>query len=121
MMERIRERLRLFFHPAVCRPRQSFRRREKYMAPIRGNMRSVIVVRPENPMFSEAVFILNDDYIRNHSSSHKELMQQANDAVAGYDSSLPARGMGMRGRLWHLAAAILFAAALVGLYFLFRI
>lgn len=120
MMERIRERLRLFFHPAVCRPRRSFRKREKYMAPIRGNMRSVIVVRPENPMFSEAVFILNDDYIRNHSSSHKELMQQANDAVAGYAAGVSGGFGGKTGRWWHLLASLFFAAALVVLWFVFK-
>lgn len=120
MMERIRERLRLFFHPVLCRPARLRQSRGKYMAPVRGNMRSVIVVRPENPMFSEAVFILNDDYIRKHSRSQKELLQQANEAVAEYAQTLPERGMGLRGRLWHLAAAILFAAALAGLYFLLR-
>lgn len=48
---------------------------------VRGNMRRVIVVQPPDPMFSEAVFILRDDYFQTPGLSRQELLRQAQRAA----------------------------------------
>jgi len=86
MMERLRERLWLL--------RQSLCKRQKKKvepAPIKGNMQNVIVVKPENKMFSHAVFVLSDDYVRQNSLSSQELLRQAREAAGEYGGMMPPR------------------------------
>ncbi|MEA5152065.1 MAG: hypothetical protein VB039_05635 [Oscillospiraceae bacterium] len=80
MMQRLRERL-LSFSAAVSglisRPGRQYR-------PVKGCMRGVIVVKPPNPIFREAVFVLRDDYFLEPGLSREELLQQAKDAAGEY-------------------------------------
>ena len=54
---------------------------------IRGNMRRIIVVEPPDPIFSEAMFILRDDYFQTPGLSRQELLQQAQNAARNYVGS----------------------------------
>ena len=60
--------------------RQRFSHRET-LPVVRGNMRRVIVVEPPDPMFSEAMFILRDDYFQTPGLSRQELLRQAQNAA----------------------------------------
>lgn len=60
--------------------RERLSRRET-LPVVRGNMRRVIVVEPPDPMFSEAMFILRDDYFQTPGLSRQELLQQAKNAA----------------------------------------
>jgi hypothetical protein len=64
-----------------------FKPRKKYTEPlpvVHGNMRRVIVVQPPDPMFTEAMFILKDDYFHNPGISRQELLKQAREAAGDY-------------------------------------
>lgn len=64
-----------------------FKPRKKYSEPlpvVHGNMRRVIVVHPPDPMFTEAMFILKDDYFQNPGLSRQELLKQAKEAAGDY-------------------------------------
>ena len=63
------------------------RRRCDPLPPMRGNMRRVLVVKPPDPMFSEAVFILKDDFFQTPGISRQELLQQAKRAAEECTSS----------------------------------
>jgi len=79
MMERLRERL--------WRLRQSIctrRKKKAGPAPIKGNMQNIIVVKPQNKMFSQAVFVLSDDYMRQSRLSSQELLRQAQEAAGEF-------------------------------------
>ena len=66
-----------------ARRRERLSRRE--MLPVvRGNMRRVIVVEPPDPMFSEAKFILRDDYFQTPGLSRQELLRQAQNAARDF-------------------------------------
>ena len=114
MMERLRERLWLL--------RQSlFKRQKKKVepAPIKGNMQNVIVVKPENKMFSHAVFVLSDDYVRQNSLSSQELLRQAREAAGEYGGLMQPRS---RKSVWLKAVLAVFAALaflLAAYYFIF--
>ena len=47
-----------------ARRRERLSHRRETLPVVRGNMRRVIVVEPPDPMFSEAMFILRDDYFQ---------------------------------------------------------
>ena len=86
MMERIRYR--------IWRLRQSIctRQRKKLeYAPIKGNIQNVIIVKPENRMFSHAVFVLSDDYVRQSRLPTQELLRQASEAAGEYGGLMPPR------------------------------
>lgn len=51
---------------------------------LRGNMRNVVVVHPPEGIFSEAVFILRDDYFTQSGISRAALMRQAREAAEEY-------------------------------------
>ena len=70
--------------------RQRFSHRET-LPVVRGNMRRVIVVEPPDPMFSEAMFILRDDYFQTPGLSRQELLQQAKNAARDYAGAAPPR------------------------------
>lgn len=63
-----------------ARRRERLSRREA-LPVVRGNMRRVIVVQPPDPMFSEAMFILRDDYFQTPGLSRQELLRQAQNAA----------------------------------------
>ena len=73
-----------------CRRGQKKPRRAPQGGALRGNMRNVIVVHPPEGMFSEAVFILRDDY--DPGISRGELLRQAKSAAEGHaQRALPPR------------------------------
>lgn len=75
---------------------------------LRGKMRRVVVVPTPDPMFSEAVFILRDEALREPGVSRDELLRQAERAAESYtEGALP--GM-ERLSLRPLAAFLLGAA-----------
>ena len=91
MIYRLRHRARdllsaLRFSLSARRQGRAFRRRET-LPVIRGNMRRIIVVEPPDPMFSEAMFILRDDYFQTPGLSRQELLQQAKNAARNYVGS----------------------------------
>ena len=74
-----------------ARRRERFSRRREALPVVRGNMRRVIVVEPPDPMFSEAMFILRDDYFQTPGLSRQELLQQAKNAARDYAGAAPPR------------------------------
>ena len=79
MMERLRERLWLL-RQSIC----AKRKKKVGSAPLKGNMQNVIVVKPQNKMFSQALFILSDDYMRQSRLSSQELLRQAQEAAGEF-------------------------------------
>ena len=75
---------------------------------LRGKLRRAVVVQTPDPMFSEAVFILRDEALREPGVSREELLRQAAHAAESYtEDALP--GM-ERMNLRPLAAFLLGAA-----------
>lgn len=73
----------------------SFRRRhagrKEPLPVVRGNMRRVIVVQPPDPIFTQAMFILRDDYFQTPGISSQELLRQAREAARDcVNEALPA-------------------------------
>lgn len=68
------------------------RRRSREKLPVvRGNMRRIIVVQPPDPMFTQAMFILRDDYFQTPGLSSQELLRQAREAARDcVDQVMPA-------------------------------
>ena len=119
MIERIKDGLwylRLCMEQRRQRPHPPKRR---CTAPLKGNMRSVVVVKPENAMFSEAVFILSDEYLREHSPSADEILSQAREVVATYAARQPESYGGGKRRLllWMFVCVSLAAFCMVFWYF----
>lgn len=68
------------------------RRMEGSGCSVKGCMRNVIVVKPDDPIFREAVFILRDDYFSSSKRSRRELIMQAKAAARSYtDAVVPPR------------------------------
>ena len=65
---------------------------------LRGRLRRAVVVPTPDSMFSEAVFILRDDRLRDPGVSRDELLRQAARAAESYtEDALPAaEGMSLR-------------------------
>ena len=67
--------------------------RKKQSRPVvqlKGKMQNVIVVKPQNSIFRQAVFFLKDDYFLSSDLSRSELLKQAREAAAGFtESELP--------------------------------
>lgn len=98
-----------------CRRGQKKPRRAPQGGALRGNMRNVIVVHPPEGMFSEAVFILRDDYFTQFGVSRAALMRQAREAAEEYTrTALPesADGAALIARIV-LFVLVAVAAALV--------
>ncbi len=74
---------------------------------MKGCMRNMIVVKPPDPRFTEALFILRDDYFQNTALSRGELLRQARSAAGDCARSIapPVR------RRFPLYAALLTAGA----------
>ena len=59
---------------------------------LKGKLRRAVVVPTPDAMFSEAVFILRDDALREQGMSREELLRQALRAAENYtEDALPAR------------------------------
>ena len=66
--------------------------RRETLPVLRGNMRRALVVKPDDPMFAEALFVLRDDVLGNAGVSRQELMEQARSAAEHYTAdALPYR------------------------------
>ena len=87
-------------------------RREKRQrpknAPLKGCMRHVIVVKPSDRRFREALFILRDDYFLDSAVDEAELLRQAKAAAKDYvrEALPPRRSLAP----WLLLALTLLAA-----------
>ncbi len=67
------------------------RGRRESLPVVRGNMRRVIVVQPPDPMFTQAMFVLRDDYFQTPGISSQELLRQAREAARDYvEQAVPA-------------------------------
>ena len=76
---------------------------------LRGKLRRAVVVATPDPLFSEAVFILRDEKLRDPGISRDELLRQASRAAESYtEDALPHME---RPGLRPLAAFLLGAAA----------
>lgn len=95
------------------------RRRDSALPPppVKGNMRNVIVVRPEGGMFSEAMFILRDEYVTNQEISSQELLRQAREAAGCWSAQLGGRRRGRGLLLSALAGGIILLLAAKFLFF----
>lgn len=84
---------------------------------LRGKMQNIIVVKPQNPMFRQAVFFLRDDYFLTSDISRTELLNQAKAAAEGYvnENVPPVRGKAIL--ILCLLSALVIAAAFVILIF----
>lgn len=108
MILRLKERLSCIFSGLAARLRCPPPRR----AAVKGCMRNVIVVKPDDPIFREAVFILRDDYFSSSQLSRRDLLSQAKDAARQYtDSVIPPR----RASLLPAVLSSLFTAAVFAL------
>ena len=85
MMQRLRHRagdlLSALRFSLSARRREAVSNRRETLPVVRGNMRRIIVVEPPDPMFSEAMFILRDDYFQTPGLSRQELLRQAQNAA----------------------------------------
>lgn len=70
---------------AAARLRRSVRQDRP---PVCGQMRNVIVVKPPDPRFREAIFVLREDYFLSEELSRQELLLQAKDAAQNYVNSI---------------------------------
>ena len=90
MIGKLKENILCFFDLlALRRRRRKMASRESMMSVplLRGNMKSVIVVKAPTPIFTQAVFILRDDYFSDASVSREALMTQARSAADIYCGS----------------------------------
>ena len=107
MIERIRYGLRSIRQR--LRPRRAAALREAPL-PVKGSMRSIIVVKPENPAFSEAFFVLSDEYVHQRGVSSQELLRQAREAAARCGAPVKCElspGLRWLGPVLSVAAAVL--------------
>ena len=66
--------------------------RRETLPVLRGNMRRALVVKPDDPMFAEALFVLRDDSFNTPGVSREELLAQAKAAAEEYTAAaLPYR------------------------------
>ncbi len=88
-------------------------------APVKGSMRSVIVVPSPDPRFREVLFILREDWPGGEELNRQELLLQAREAARAYTASaLPSRRRRFSAPLLMLltAAAVLAAEYFLGLF-----
>jgi len=85
MMQKLSGRLRRGWRAFSFLFRRTAVRRCRVNAPaVRGNMGRVILITPPDPMFSQAMFILRDDYFQTPGLSRQELLTQARSAAEDY-------------------------------------
>lgn len=81
-------------------------------AAVKGCVRNVIVVKPGDSAFKEAVFILRDDYFASHGHSRAALLAQAREAARRYTDSVAP------GRAFPLGAVIVSSLVTSGVFLL---
>lgn len=96
MIARLREKLWGLQSAVSLWLRERRRRRVCRREPLpvlRGSMHRVLVLRPPDKRFTEAIFILRDDYFQTPGLSRQALLRQAKDAAEDYlDAAAPAGG-----------------------------
>lgn len=60
-------------------------------AALRGSAHNIIVVKAPNDIFTEAIFVLRDDYYLDPDASSEELLRQARAAAEDYSASVSVR------------------------------
>jgi len=104
------QRLRLRVQDLLSRLRRPRPVRRQPGAP-RGRMRNVIVVKPADPRFQEAIFVLRDDYFADPDCDRAELLQEAREAASRETGqTFPP---GPRLPIWPAALLLLGAAAIL--------
>lgn len=119
MMESLRRKLSGIINLLAPHRRKKTRKRAAATGcgAIKGSMRNVIVVRPTDGVFSEAVFVLRDDYFSSPGISREALLCQARAAAEEYTRTmLPTAPRGAKGALSALALLMLAAAVVAALY-----
>lgn len=81
-------RLRDGISEALGRIACRLRPRPSRAASVKGCVRNVIVVKPGDKAFKEAVFILRDDYFSSPGLSRSALLRQAKDAARRYTDAI---------------------------------
>ena len=78
---------------------------------VKGISRQVILVQsPEPKMFEQAIFILNDKAIR-EGITDDALLQEARQAIRGYDKQSRKRHFYLYGAVWATGGALLMGLA----------
>ena len=90
MMYRLRSRL-LSLQGASAMRFQRPSRTADPLPVVHGNMHRIIVVQPPDPMFSEAMFGLKDDYFQTPGLTRQELLRQAKAAAGDCVNELTSR------------------------------
>ena len=80
---------------------------------LRGNAHNIIVVKAPCDIFTEAIFILKDDYYLRPSASAGELLRQARAAAEDYTASVSVRPR--REKVLCIVLSILLVLETVGL------
>ena len=83
MMERLRAGISSVFRRKPVKKHDPVQK-----IPLRGNAHNVIVVKAPNDLFSEAIFILRDEYLASPTDAKAELLRQAKESAAGYAASV---------------------------------
>ena len=84
MMRRLRRGIAARQGIPPARRRGKMPRKERRGDVLKGSMKNVIVVHPPGGIFSEAVFILRDDYFQTPGISREALLRQARAAAEEY-------------------------------------
>ena len=111
MMERPRDRI-----SSIFRPKSIKKPNEPQRTLLRGNAHNVIVIKAPNDIFSEAIFILRDEYLSSPTGTRAELLRQARAAAAGYAASASVGAGVSRGILAVLT--VLLALETIGIFIL---
>ena len=86
---------------------------------LKGCMRQVIVVKPPDERFREAIFILRDDYLADPQADREALLRQAREAARRCAAQLAPAQRGRPRLVWllpPLTALGALAAHLLGLW-----
>ncbi len=96
MMRRLRRGIAARQGIPPARRRGKMPRKERRGDVLKGSMKNVIVVHPPGGIFSEAVFILRDDYFQTPGISREALLRQARAAAEEYAAAYSPPGGGAR-------------------------
>lgn len=109
MMRRLRRGIAARQGIPPARRRGKMPRKERRGDVLKGSMKNVIVVHPPGGIFSEAVFILRDDYFQTPGISREALLRQARAAAEEYAAAYAPPGGGAR-----LIALVVLAVLVTG-------
>ena len=111
MMERLCSKISSIFQRRSTKMQKAYHR-----TLLRGNAHNVIVVKAPNDLFSEAIFILRDEYLDSPTSSKAELLRQAKASASGYAASASVGAGVSKGIL--VLLTILLALETIGIFIL---